>query len=94
MDQQKHAEALTGLEAAKHKIAIYWQLYVDWLAEIGWGRLALLALLTIIACGILVLPGLAAWLILVSIFVKIFVRPRRPPLALPGKPSEREAHHE
>ncbi|UGA36976.1 hypothetical protein JOS77_22780 [Chromobacterium haemolyticum] len=48
MDREKHAEALDGLSGVKHKITIYWRLYVDWLAGLGWGRLALISLLALI----------------------------------------------
>ncbi|MEN2428430.1 hypothetical protein [Chromobacterium vaccinii] len=85
MNRHNHSEALADLNAASHKIAIYWRLYVDWLMEVGWGRLALLSLLALILCGMLMLPGLATLLILVSIFVKIFAGPRRPAQALPDK---------
>ena len=53
MDRKKHAEALDGLNGAKHKIAIYWRLYVDWLAGLGWGRLALISLLALVLSGVL-----------------------------------------
>ncbi|WP_434629099.1 hypothetical protein [Chromobacterium sp. CV08] len=85
MNRQNHSEALTDLSAARHKIAIYWRLYVEWLIGVGWGRLALLSLLTVILGGVLMLPGLATVLILVSILAKLFAGPRRPSPALPDE---------
>ncbi|AUH52027.1 hypothetical protein CXB49_14975 [Chromobacterium sp. ATCC 53434] len=85
MNRQNHSEALADLGAARHKIAIYWRLYVAWLTEIGWGRLALLSLLAVILGSMLMLPGLATWLILVSIVVKLFAGSRRPAPALPDR---------
>ncbi|KJH68202.1 hypothetical protein [Chromobacterium violaceum] len=85
MNRQNHSEALADLNAVCHKMAIYWRLYVDWLAEVGWGRLALLSLLALILGGMLMQPGLSALMILVSIFVKLFAGSRRASQALPDK---------
>lgn len=80
MDRKKHAEALDGLNGAKHKIAIYWRLYVDWLASLGWGRLALISLLALVLSGVLALSGAVVFLILMSFLVKACVasKPSRP----------------
>ncbi|MBN3005321.1 hypothetical protein JW897_16415 [Chromobacterium alkanivorans] len=89
MDREKHAEALDGLNGVKHKIAIYWRLYVDWLAGLGWGRLALISLLALILSGVLALSGAVVFLILMSFLVKACVAPKPSrPAALTGRTEE------
>ncbi|AXE31024.1 hypothetical protein DK842_14675 [Chromobacterium phragmitis] len=90
MTRDTTPSALDDLRALGRKIPVYWRQYLDWLADVGWGRFALLSLLAILVCGLLLLPGLLIWLILGSAAAKFFVRPRR--LALPAP--EKESAHE
>ena len=71
MDYSKHAEAIAGLRAMKHKLQIYWTLYQDWLLGERWGRVLLLALLVMLLGGIVMLPGVVTLLVLISLVVKL-----------------------
>ncbi|MBN3005320.1 LytS/YehU family sensor histidine kinase [Chromobacterium alkanivorans] len=77
MDRQKHAEALAGIDLVSHKASIYWWLFFDWLAIVGWGRLLLICFLGLIMGGIIGVPVLAFFLGVTVCIVKIVAGGKR-----------------
>ncbi|UGA36978.1 histidine kinase [Chromobacterium haemolyticum] len=77
MDRQRHAEALAGIDLVSHKASIYWWLFFDWLAIVGWGRLLLICFLGLIMGGIIGVPVLAFFLGVAVCVVKIVAGGKR-----------------
>ncbi|OHX14296.1 sensor histidine kinase [Chromobacterium sphagni] len=71
MNRPSHAEALDGLESLRQKASVYWWLFFDWVAQVSWGRLALISLLAMIMGGIVGVHELTVVLILTAILTKV-----------------------